>query len=299
MEAFNQLMATKNCYFVTDLCRPVSGVSDDVDSPYHPPVVGQENCTYRVVYRTPSPPKEGEMESTKTSSTPKPVEKVVGEVMTWCKTCFKWLATNENPHTKKYHHRFVVLNRTKLNSSHTAIQIMKKLSQMPSKKNKVWAITDSEIDPRTSKVASSAKAASTTKATCTASSASKATAKAAPTSKATTKATSTAKITRTAKAASTSKAAPTAKAANTAKAAPSATAASTGMAASKGDIESTMKRTHDTVSSKVPVASKKMKGLRETYVNNTNEKGMDPYEDFQNYKSSSDESDDEDDDYSG
>jgi hypothetical protein len=60
-----------------------------------------------------------------------------------------------------------------------------------------------------------------------------------------------------------------------------------------------MKRTHDTVSSKVPVASKKKKGLCETNGNNINEKGMDPYEDFQNYKSSSDESDEEDDDYSG
>ena len=113
---FDRCKATKMCYFETELCRPISAVSDDENSPYYPPVLGKENCTYRVIYRLP-PKSKSDKKDTKASD-PKSKAELVGEVFTWCTGCYKWLATNENPHTKKFHHRFVNLHRTKLNDRH-------------------------------------------------------------------------------------------------------------------------------------------------------------------------------------
>lgn len=65
-----------------------------------------------------------------------------GEVFTWCPTCNKWLVTNEWPHTKKFHHPLVNRRGKYLwrnIDKNPCIQMMKRLGQAPSMKNKVWA----------------------------------------------------------------------------------------------------------------------------------------------------------------
>ena len=66
----------------------------------------------------------------------------------WCSKC-KWLATSEEPHTKNYHHHFTKLGWVNYNNKkpHPASQMMKKMGQAPSKKNKVWAICELDVDP--------------------------------------------------------------------------------------------------------------------------------------------------------
>lgn len=146
-------------YFLTSMiCRPVSGVfvpeqdehstlAQDEANPWRPPRVGEENGSFRVIYR-PSPNDEENVDDadndTKKSS-------FIGEVFTWCSKCNKWLATNEEPHTKKFHYRFTALNRTKLPDKHPALVVMKKLKQLPNKKNAVWATSESLEDPRIKK----------------------------------------------------------------------------------------------------------------------------------------------------
>ncbi len=112
----------KHCYRETTECRPEAGVSDDPNSVYCRPVTGKglENGTHRVIKRLNPPP--GKFTN---------IEK--GEVI----KCDKWLATNEAPHTKKFHHRFVVLKAkgAKLDpKKHPAMQMMIKLGQKPNKK---------------------------------------------------------------------------------------------------------------------------------------------------------------------
>lgn len=133
----------KNYYFETLLCRPVNGVSEDKSSAWSRPGSSRpENGSFRIIYRHPPHSSDGNQ----------PATQALGEIVMWCSTCDKWLATSEEPHTKKYHHRFTKLRRVNYNNKkpHPAYQMMKKMGQAPSKNNKVWAICESDVDPRAS-----------------------------------------------------------------------------------------------------------------------------------------------------